>query len=125
MCAIVDSSVRDEVFGGAAPPAGRQFFTWLNEGKGKLVIGGKLRLELAASQSFVKWLRQAVNSGRATTLDDARVEKATNEVVSENICRSNDAHVIALARLSGARLLYTNDYDLEDDFKSIIPKALV
>ena len=30
---------------------------------------------------------------------------------------SNDAHVIALAQVSGARLLYSNDSDLQDDFK--------
>ena len=33
-----------------------------------------------------------------------------------NICTSNDEHVIALALVSGARLLYTNDQALIDDF---------
>ena len=32
--------------------------------------------------------------------------------------QSNDAHVIALAQLSGARLLYTNDGDLQKDFRN-------
>ncbi|MDE0306934.1 MAG: hypothetical protein OXI87_18940 [Albidovulum sp.] len=33
-------------------------------------------------------------------------------------CESNDQHVLALARISGARLLYTNDQKLMDDFKN-------
>ena len=37
--------------------------------------------------------------------------------------RSNDTHVLALARVSGARLLFTNDDDLKRDFANpdIIP----
>ena len=35
-----------------------------------------------------------------------------------NICTSNDEHVIALALVSGARLLYTNDKALIEDFKN-------
>ena len=33
-------------------------------------------------------------------------------------CASDDEHVIALARVSGARLLFTNDGDLQADFKN-------
>ena len=32
------------------------------------------------------------------------------------VCKSNDLHVLALALVSGARLLYTNDTALIDDF---------
>ena len=34
----------------------------------------------------------------------------------EGVCKSNDLHVIGLALVSGARLLYTNDTALIDDF---------
>ena len=53
MCAIVDSSARDEVFGGAKSPAGEFFLTWLTKGKGRLIVGGKLRDELSGSQNFI------------------------------------------------------------------------
>ncbi|MYH42126.1 MAG: hypothetical protein F4017_01170 [Acidimicrobiaceae bacterium] len=33
-------------------------------------------------------------------------------------CRSDDHHVIALAQISGARLLFSNDKDLHKDFKN-------
>ena len=34
----------------------------------------------------------------------------------EGACKSNDLHVLALALVSGARLLYTNDTALINDF---------
>jgi len=39
-----------------------------------------------------------------------------------NICRSDDIHILALARAGGARLLYTEDKDLKKDFKN---KAII
>ena len=125
MCAIVDNSVRDEVFGGAESAAGTFFLAWLTEGHGRLVVGGKLRDELSGNQNFVQWLRQAVQAGRARILDDNKVHMATNEVLAENICVSDDPHVIALAKISGTRLLFTNDFLLEADFKKNIPKGLI
>lgn len=125
MCAIVDNSARDEVFGGAISAAGTYFLDWLTIGKGRLVVGGKLRDELSGNHRFVIWLRQAVQAGRATILDDTKVDAATEDVLAENSCRSDDPHVIALARISGTRLLFTNDIPLEGDFKKLIPKGII
>ena len=33
------------------------------------------------------------------------------------MCESDDPHIIALAQISGARLLYTNDLALQRDFR--------
>ena len=38
-------------------------------------------------------------------------------LVERGVCQSNDQHVIALAIVSGARLLYSNDRRLQRDFK--------
>ena len=46
MCAIVDANVAGEVFGENKPPAGKEFYNWLNTGRGQLVVGGKLLVEL-------------------------------------------------------------------------------
>ena len=40
MCAIVDANVAHEVFGTSQTPAGKRFYDWINEGQGRLVIGG-------------------------------------------------------------------------------------
>ena len=103
MCAIVDANVTPEVFGGSHPTneAGRRFLSWLNTGRGKLVLGGKLRNELGAIRNFRKWAAQAVQAGIVQSVDDAAVNKETRELESGNALHSDDAHIIALARVSG------------------------
>ena len=118
MCAIIDNNCRDQVFGrGDRPEAGKKFYDWL-EKHGKLVVGGKLREELGGSGRFSQWFRQAILSGSVIDIDDDLVNRRTEELITENTCKSDDQHVIALAQISNARLLYSNESNLHDDFKS-------
>ena len=116
MCAIVDANVAYEVFGSDRPPAGDRFFDWLSGPRGQLVVGGELRDELARDRRFVQWLRAALRNGRARSVADEAVEGHAEQLRREGVCKSNDLHVVALALVSGARLLYTNDTALIDDF---------
>ena len=118
MCAIVDANVANEVFGDGCSPAGQSFLDWLSSPRGQLVIGGELRRELSRSHRFVRWLGSAIRYGRAQSLADEEVEARTDELCQREICRSDDEHVLALALVSGARLLYTNDAALIEDFKN-------
>ena len=43
---------------------------------------------------------------------NAKAEELKNE------CVSDDQHIIALAQISGARLLYSHDGDLQEDFRN-------
>ena len=118
MCAIVDNNVRDQVFGeDNNSPAGRLFLDWLSNGQGKLVVGGDLLRELDEYGDFNRWLRTALARNNALAVDDAVVDDETQALRQQGRCRSDDEHVIALARVSGARLLFTNDADLQTDFK--------
>ena len=130
MCAIVDNNVRHQVFGGkdVQTPAGEFFLNWLDNRKGKLVVGGKLLEELSEYGNFSNWLQQALQAGNAVTWSDAEVAAETATLESRRICKSDDGHVLALARVSRARLLFTNDRDLQKDFgnRAIIqPQGLV
>ena len=118
MCAIIDANVRDQVFGDKQPQAGEFLFNWLNSDKRtvKLVVGGKLLRELSDSKAFNTWLQTALLFGRAQRIPDDKVESATKELQDQQICRSDDEHVLALAKVSGARLLFTNDKPLQEDF---------
>ena len=126
MCAILDNSTRDEVFGNAPTDRGRFFFDWINQGKGRLAIGGtKLRAELGGSIqqpgsiNFRRWLPTAIRLGLVTQPDDDDVVDATaRNLEAQGICLSNDPHVLALAQQTGARLLYSNDGDLQEDFRN-------
>ena len=117
MCAIIDASVAGEVFGSNRSAAGKEFFDWVNQRHGRLVAGGKLLEELNKTPAR-DWARQALISGQLRAVDDNDVEAMTNELRRQQVCRSNDLHVIALALISGARLLYSNDEDLQYDFKA-------
>ena len=46
-----------------------------------------------------------------------QINDRENHLREEKACKSNDPHIIALAQVSGARLLYSNDKNLRDDFK--------
>lgn len=119
MCAIIDNNVRHEVFGAREiqTPAGKFFLDWLDSGRGVLVVGGHLRRELGEYRRFEVWLETAVQFGRVRQVNDAQVDRETGTVSSQEIS-SDDPHVLALARISGARLLFTNDRDLQDDFRN-------
>jgi hypothetical protein len=62
-------------------------------------------------------------AGQATIFSAQLVEAETKRVADMEQVRSDDPHVLALARLSGARVLYSEDGDLMDDFKdrTIVP----
>ena len=118
MCAIVDANVANEVFGDIRPAAGKAFFDWIDKGNGRLVAGGKLKIELAMVGKFKEWALEANRSGRLKSRDDTEVDRKTLELESQRAHKSNDPHIIALAQVSGARLLYSNDLDLHQDFKN-------
>lgn len=115
MCAILDANVANKVFRANRSGACQAFYKWINVGNGQLVIGGKLRHELAVTRAR-DWLGTAIKAGRVRQLNDERVDERTRKVESTALCKSDDPHVIALAQLSGARLLYSDEPDLHEDF---------
>ena len=117
MCAIVDANVAGEVFGDNPSQAGQFFLDWLNT-KGRLVVGGDLTRELTTHQHFVRWLRTAIRIGRAAEIPDVPVGTEAGGLRDGGSCKSNDWHILGLARVSGARLLFTNDQNLQDDFRN-------
>ena len=119
MCAIVDANVAHEVFGSNPQPAGERFFDWIIKGSGRLVAGGKLLSELEdSSEGFREWAATAQIAGKMRIVRESEVDARAEYLQNEGTCRSNDHHVIALAQISGARLLYSNDRRLQQDFKN-------
>ena len=119
MCAIVDANVASEVFGSSPSPAGDQFFDWINRGSRRLVASGKLLEELeTSSPGFREWASQAVLAGTMRVLDESEVGAMTDQIEHKGIHTSDDPHILALAQLSGARLLYSKDVNLQHDFKN-------
>ena len=119
MCAIIDANVVSEVFGEHRPEAGEEFFSWINGGRGVLVVGGRLFQELLKSSAgFRKWAPGALLSGSMMREDAKAVNDREMRINCRGEHRSDDPHILALAQESGARLLYTNDRDLQRDFRN-------
>ena len=123
MCAIVDANSLADVFKDNPSERAAAFFNWLEEHHVKLVIGGtKYRHEVDEVKKASLWFRRAINTGRAEEVDDGTIDDDAHHLEnlrdarSRKVLRSDDPHVLALARCSGARLLYTDDGDLIQDF---------
>ena len=123
MCIIVDANLASAVF--SRPPADemRPVIKWLFKGNGKLVHGGKLTKELLKVSKAGSALVELRKSRRAIDIE-AEDPSAFAAALAwcKQRCRSDDPHVIAIARLSGARTLVTNDKKAMVDFKN---RALV
>ena len=120
MCAILDANVVHEVFGDNPSASGAAFLDWIEDGNGKLAVGGKLTRELsnAGTTKFNRWLRQARLATHVIVIGKSRIEQYIEILDEEDQCESNDRHVVAVAQISGARLLYSNDKALQRDFKN-------
>lgn len=115
MCVIIDASVAADAF--AVPPTfdAQYVIKWIEKG-GTVVYGGKLTQELYQINSARKLLAQYVRAGRAKTIANAAIDAEVAKVVATGPA-SNDTHILGLARASGARLLYSRDELLIQDFK--------
>ena len=116
MCAIVDANSWPEVFSPDRPAAAEAFYRWLTGGNGSVVLGGRLRGEVSSGRRRKEQIRQLLLSGVLVSIPDERVAKEENALEASRSCRSDDAHIIALARVGGARLLYSKDRELHADF---------
>ncbi len=119
MCTILDNDVVAAVFRPDPCPGAREFKRWIEAGGARLVVGGKNLRELCENRAFRAWLQEALRQSKATSVPDSRVDKEAESLRQSASFKSNDEHVLALARLSGARLLYSRDGPLGDDFKDV------
>ena len=116
-CAIVDANAVADVFGDSPSEAGAGLRRWISSGNGRLISGGKLHVELRrASADFQQWASVARGAGQLTIFDDDELQPQVDYFDAHRSRRSNDPHVLALAIVSGARLLYSNDHALQQDF---------
>jgi hypothetical protein len=83
-----------------------------------LVYGGGLLEEYRHSRAILRLLAILDRNGRAKQHSTLEIQAAEKELRDHGDCVSNDLHILALARISGTRLLVSLDQDLHQDFKS-------
>ena len=63
-------------------------------------------------------MAEAQLAGTIVRADEEKVKDRAQEFETKKAMESDDPHVLGLALVSGARLLYTNDQKLQQDFKN-------
>lgn len=120
MCLIIDANLAARIFRpeDEIPSADfRPLLEWL-ENRGCLVLGGKLTDELHRVAHVKRYLLQLLRAGRARIVATAAIDDEEARVRALGLAESNDTHVIALARVSGARTLCSADQFLHRDFRN-------
>ncbi|NJL28982.1 MAG: type II toxin-antitoxin system VapC family toxin [Thermoanaerobaculia bacterium] len=119
MCVIVDANVAALVFSPAPADDFAPVRRWLDDPRkdGRLVYGGQLARELEKLGAARRYLKSLAQAGRALFYPDAQLQREQTALADTPAVRSDDPHVLALARISGARTLCSNDEALREDFK--------
>lgn len=127
MCLIIDANVIGDFTGTKASDDAALIVKWLTSGHGRIVYGGtKLLQEYAGSAKFLKTLDEWRRHNWVRQYDNKPVDDCEDQLTGK--FESNDRHVVALAEVSGARVLYTNDLALMKDFsnrKLLSPKGKI
>jgi hypothetical protein len=115
VCLIIDANRASLVFGQPHDDY-RPILDWLERG-GMIVFGAKLARELDRVDAARRYLRALVQAGRAHQASGTTVDAEEAAMAAVGAIRSDDPHVLALARATGTRLLCSNDERLIADFK--------
>ena len=118
MCLIVDANLAGLVFGSPPHPDFVPVLDWLQHRNGRLVTGGHLAAELSRMERARRFVVQLQRAGLVRQVPAGDVAREEAEVAATGLCESNDSHVVALARISGARTLCTYDKALQRDFRN-------
>jgi hypothetical protein len=115
VCLIVDANVAPRFLVQSSA-----VIDWLfgERGAPRLVAAGKLREELAKNDGVRRQLVQLDRAGRLRSADPEWLQREERRLRAVGVCVSNDLHVLALAIVTGARTLATDDNALAADFKN-------
>ena len=116
MCIIVDTNKLGTFLADPPDDDSRPIHKWLDRRAGSIVYstGGRFAQEI---QGRVRTrLADYVRDGRAKLIPASRFADDERDLKARADLRSDDPHVLALARAARVRLLYTADRDLISDF---------
>ena len=101
---------------------------WHNKGKNSFVcsLTKKLRKELASDSRMEKSFPEWVSNGKMLIVNKQEVEEEEINLKNSSsiTLKSDDGHIIALARVAKVKLLISADQDLHEDFKSIVKGSI-
>lgn len=120
MLLIVDTNCISKTLCASPSDDFRPVLAALRTGKKKIAVGGtKLKQEYARLKEIWGYLISLEQAGRAVLVLDRKVDEEQAIVEKSLPLVSDDPHIIALARVSGARLLCSHDKALHQDFTNV------
>jgi len=117
MCVIIDANLAPRIFNVPTPPEFRPLLRWIYSERGGLVFGGLNMKELFRIKRARHAIKELRRHHRAIEILGTEAEQSRIEADLPFV--SDDPHIIALARLSNARTLCSEDNDLHSDFKNL------
>jgi hypothetical protein len=119
MCLIIDANCAYETLSVKPSPVFSPVIQAIQQKKAVMVIGGKkLREEYLRLPTVWRFILMLDRAGKAVAYSDAAIDKLERSLEESGLLHSDDPHIIALAKVSGARLLCSKDVNLHKDFRS-------
>ncbi len=120
---IIDANISHKFFRSPVDPDFVPVWKWISDKDGMLVVDKALMDELCHCHEITKRLANLKRNHRLIEVEDAAIQAERKHLAKKKL-HSNDAHIIALARASRARVLCSEDANLHKDFKNreLVPK---
>lgn len=120
MCIIIDSDCAHQL--NLRKEDAKPIIEWVEKRHGKIATGGKNAAELIKA-GLGQLLAEYRRSGRLHEYTSERI-LAQQKQIDNKLLRSNDLHIVCLARISGCRLVFTRDNNLKHDLRnlSLVPR---
>ena len=118
MCLILDNNQWGDFLN--KKPDMLPIHNWLDKQRGKLVYSNHERFK-ELSIKYQRSLQTYRQKGKAKLVSKKKVTEEIRKIEEESYqLRSNDAHILALAKAEKIKVLCSKDKNLHDDFKKII-----
>ena len=117
MCIIVDTNKLGTFLADPPDDDSRPIHKWLDRGAGSIVYSTSGRFAQEIQGRAKTRLENYVRAGRAKLIPGSLFADDERDLEARTDLRSDDPHVLALAKAAGVRLLYTADRNLISDFK--------
>ena len=93
---------------------------WLEKQNGKLVYSDYEPIQRELNRLPNNNLREYYRAGKALFISGKKVKEKVREIKNKYQLKSDDSHILGLAKAANAKVLCTKDKSLHQDFKNII-----
>ena len=91
---------------------------------GRLVYSDHEKIKKEMKGKIIQTFHELIKAGRVKKIPKEDVDKQMKSIQNNKYnLKSNDLHVLALVKASGAKILCTSDSKLQGDFKKLFKKG--